>query len=210
MALDPVLHIDTLLKEHGFERVASLQAARAVLIEAGLTNARKQNIAADKRDRVIEVIEARIARYCGQATCLALLEEDGRRPVEVASKSCEVCGGSDIARSVNQMAVDLVAAKRPRLLVVGGSPNAHTQLRTSLTGTGVELETVVGDRPTGAKRAKEMAERADVVVIWANTILDHKVSSVFTGVAPGRTFTCARRSVSALAQEVSRHVRGGA
>ncbi|GMU41913.1 MAG: hypothetical protein AMXMBFR23_27790 [Chloroflexota bacterium] len=207
---DPVLHIDTLLKELGFERVASLQAARAVLIEAGLTNARKQNIAADKRARVVEAVEAGIARYCGQPTCLALLEADGRRPVEVAPRFCEVCGGSDITRAVNRMAQDLVATGRRRLLVVGGSPNAHTQLRTSLAGSGVELDTVAGDRPTGAKRAREMVERADVVVIWANTILDHKVSSVFTGVAPARTFTCARRSVSALAQEVSRHVTGAA
>ncbi|MDA0270347.1 MAG: hypothetical protein O2798_07575 [Chloroflexi bacterium] len=206
MPLEDVLHINTLLKEHGFERVASQQVARAALIEAGLTNSRKQNIAADKRDRVTAIIEERIARVCGAPACLAALDASGRRVVEVASKSCEVCGGSDNTRALNQMSQDLIAAGRPRLLVVGGSPNAHTQLRQSLAGSGVEVETVPGDRPTGSRHARELVDRADVVVIWANTILDHKVSTAFTGVAPEKTFTCARRSVSALAQEVSRHV----
>ncbi len=209
MTTDAVLHIDSLLKEHGFTRVASQQAARAVLVEAGLTNRRKQNIAAEKRERVTAAIEAGIARTCGADACRALLDDDGRVPVEVEPTFCEICEGSDITRAVNQMAADLVAARRTRLLVVGGSPAARTQLRTALAGSGVELDTVVGDRRPGAKRGRELVERADVVVIWATTQLDHTVSGVFTGVAPAKTIVCARRSVSALAQEVSRHVRGG-
>ena len=51
---------------------------------------------------------------------------------------------------------------------------------------------------------------ADVVVIWANTQLDHKVSQPFTTAAPAKTFTCARRGVAALAEEVSRHVQSSA
>ena len=53
-----------------------------------------------------------------------------------------------------------------------------------------------------------MADAADVVVIWANTELDHKVSQPFATAAPGKTITVARRGISALATEVSRHVRG--
>ena len=45
-----------------------------------------------------------------------------------------------------------------------------------------------------------------VVVIWANTQLAHKVSMPFATAAPEKTITVARRSVSALATEVSRHV----
>lgn len=208
MPSEATFPIEALLEELGFARVASKQAARLALIEAGLTNQRKQNMAASKREAAIAAIEERIARVCSAEACRAGLDAGRRRVVEVASEGCEVCGGSDTARATQQMAQDLVATGRMRLLVLGGSPNARTALRNALRGTPVVVEFVEGNRPTGARRAKDLAERADVVVIWANTQLDHKVSVPFQNAAPEKTFTCARRSVSALAEEVSRHVRG--
>lgn len=202
--------IEALLEDLGFVRIASKQLARRALIDAGLTNERKQNMATSKREAAIAAIEERIARVCSAEACRNALDAGGRRTVEVASEGCEVCGGSDTARATQQMAQDLVAAGRTRLLVVGGSPNARTTLRDALRGTRVEVEFVEGHRPTGASRARTLAERADVVVIWANTQLDHKVSVPFQNAAPEKTFTCARRSVAALAEEVSRHVRGRA
>ncbi len=208
MPAEATFPIEGLLEEMGFVRVASKQVARLALIEAGLTNDRKQNMAASKREAAVAAIEERIARVCSAVACRNALDAGGRRVVEVASEGCEVCGGSDIARNVQQMAQDLVAARRTRLLVIGGSPNARTALRNALRGSAVEVEFVEGDRPTGARRAKDLADRADVVAIWANTQLDHKVSQPFATAAPEKTFTCARRSVAALAEEVSRHVRG--
>jgi hypothetical protein len=211
MPPDPTFPIDALLEELGFVRIASKQQARQALIEAGLTNARKQNMAESKREAAAAAIDERIARVCAAEACRNALDVSGpsgpRRVVEVAPEGCEVCGGSDTARAVEQMAQDLVRARRPRLLILGGSPNARTALRNALRGTAVEVEFVEGDRPTGTKRARDLAERADVVVIWANTQLSHKVSQPFATAAPDKTFTVARRSVSALATEVSRHVR---
>jgi len=212
MPAGPTFPIEQLLEELGFVRIASKQTARIALIEAGLTNGRKQNMAIAKRDAAIAAIEERVARVCSAEACRNALDTTGphgpRRVVEVASEGCEVCGGSDTARATQAMVQDLVAAKRTRLLVIGGSPNARTTLRNILRGTPIDLTFVEGDRPTGAKRAKDMAERADVVVIWANTQLDHKTSLPFATAAPDKTFTCARRSVAALAEEVSKHVRG--
>lgn len=211
MPADPTFPIDGLLEELGFVRVASKQQARRALIEAGLTNERKQNMAESKREAAVAAIEERIARVCAAEACRNALDVSGphgpRRVVEVASEGCEVCGGSDTARAAQQMVQDLAASGRSRLLVIGGSPNARTTLRNLLRGTAVEVEFVEGNRPTGAKRAKDLADRADVVAIWANTQLDHKVSMPFQNAAPEKTFTCARRSVAALAEEVSRHVR---
>lgn len=207
MPAEPTFPIEGLLEELGFVRVASKQTARLALIEAGLTNDRKQNMALAKREAAIEAIEERVARVCSAEACRNALDADGRRVVEVTSEGCEVCGGSDTARATQGMVQDLVAAGRTRLLVIGGSPNARTTLRTILRDTPIEVSFVEGDRPTGARRAKDLAERADVVVIWANTQLDHKTSLPFTTAAPEKTFTCARRSVAALADEVSKHVR---
>lgn len=209
MPAERTFPIAALLEELGFVRIASQQHARNALVEAGLTNARKQNMAEAKRQAAIDAIDERIARVCASASCRAALAPADRRVVEVTSEGCEVCHGSDTARATRQMAQDLVAAGRTNLLVIGGSPNARHTLRDALAGSGVDVSFVEGNRPTGAKRARELADAADVIVIWANTQLDHKVSQPFATAAPAKTFTCARRSVSALAGDVSRHVRGG-
>ena len=217
MPVEATFPIDALLEEMGFVRIASKQQARLALMEAGLTNARKNNMAVSKRDAAVAAIEERIARVCAAEACRNALDTSAppgsklpRRVVEVASEGCEVCGGSDTARAMEQMAQDLVRAKRTRLLILGGSPNARTAIRDALRGTPIEVEFVEGDRATGAKRAISLVERADVVVIWATTQLSHKVSIPFATAAPEKTITVARRSVSALATEVSRHVRAKA
>lgn len=207
MPADPTFPIDALLAELGFERVDSRQLARLALIEAGLTNTRKQNMSQSKRDLAIAAIDQRIARTCASATCRAALDASMRRVVEVTPHGCEVCAGSDIARATQQMVADLTATGRTRLLIVGGSPNSRRAIRDAVARTAVEVQFVEGDRPTGARRARDLADGHDVIVIWANTQLSHKVSQPFTTAAPARTFTCARRSVAALAEEVSRHVR---
>ncbi len=206
--------IDALLEELGFVRVASKQRARVALMEAGLTNARKHNMAVGKRDAAIAAIEERIARVCSAEACRNAIDASAppgaslpRRIVEVASEGCEVCGGSDTTRALEQMVQDLVRTKRTKLLILGGSPNARITIRDAMRGTPVEVEFVEGDRATGTKRALALAERSDVIVIWANTQLSHKVSIPFATAAPEKTITVARRSVSALASEVSRHVQ---
>jgi len=214
MPTEPTFPIDALLEELGFVRIASKQQARLALMEAGLTNARKNNMAAGKRDAAIAAIEERIARVCSAEACRNALDASGppgsalpRRIVEVASEGCEVCGGSDTAWALEQMMLDLARSGRTRLLILGGSPNARRAIRDALRGSLIEVDFVEGDRATGTKRALALAERSDVVVIWANTQLAHKVSMPFATAAPEKTITVARRSVSALAMEVSRHVQ---
>ena len=143
--------IAQLLEELGFVRIASAQQARSALIEAGLTNARKQNMALDKRQAAIHAITTRIARVCTAEACKHALPARNRRVVEVISEACEVCHGSDTTRATQQMVQDLVATRRTRLLVIGGSPNARTTLRDAVAGTPVTITFVEGDRPTGEK-----------------------------------------------------------
>lgn len=203
---DATFPIEVLLDELGIRRVASRQLARHALIAAGLTNATKRNMAVGKRDAAAAAIAERLATVCVASACRAALLERGRPVVEVDPAGCEVCGGSDIARATRGMVAALVASRRTRLLVIGGSPNARRALRDAVAGSPVTIAFVEGDRPTGAKRARDLADKADVVVIWANTQLDHKVSQPFATAAPARTFTCARRGVAALADAVAVHV----
>lgn len=206
MPAEATFPIDELLDALGFRRVASKQQARRALIEGGLTNATKRNMAQSKRDAAIAAIAGRLATVCVAPACRSALAAGERRVVEVEPAGCEVCGGSDTARATRGMVAALVAARRTRLLVIGGSPNARRTLRDAVAGSPVSVSFVEGDRPTGTKRARELADAADVVVIWANTQLDHKVSQPFATAAPAKTFTCARRGVAALADAVAVHV----
>jgi DNA-binding LacI/PurR family transcriptional regulator len=139
MPAERTFPIAALLEELGFVRIASQQHARNALVEAGLTNAKKQNMAEAKSQAAIEAIDERIARVCASASCRTALEPVGRRIVEVTSEGCEVCHGSDTARATQQMAQDLVAAGRTNLLVIGGSPNARHALRDAVAGSGVDV-----------------------------------------------------------------------
>ncbi len=206
---DDVIAIATLLSELGFSSPASQRAARRHLEAAGLTNPSKKNIQRSKRDAAEEIIRTHIARSCGAAPCDRVLATSRRAVIAVDSPFCEVCKGSEGERAILEMADALVAAGRPRLLILGGSPGSRTQIRDSLRGRPVEIEFVEGDRPTGEKRARELSAGADVIVIWGGTILDHKVSQPFADLNEysGKRITIAQRGAASLARGVLEHLR---
>ncbi|RJQ13072.1 MAG: hypothetical protein C4558_00680 [Dehalococcoidia bacterium] len=206
---DDVIAIAALLGELGFTAPASQRAARAHIEAAGLTNRTKVNIQRSKREAVEEVVHARIARSCGAPACDRVLASSGRAVIEVESPFCEVCRGSEGERALLQMADAMVAARRTRLLILGGSPASRTQIRESLRGRPIEIEFIEGDRPTGDKRARELSASADIIVIWGGTILDHKVSQPFAdlGEFSAKRITVAQRGAASLARGVIEHLR---
>lgn len=206
---DDVIAIATLLTDLGFVRPTSQRAARKHLEAAGLTNPSKKNIQRSKREAVEDTIRTRVARSCGAAPCNRVLATAGREVIEVDAPFCEVCKGSEGERALLEMADALVAAGRPRLLILGGSPASRTQIRDSLRGRPVDLEFIEGDRPTGEKRARELSAGADVIVIWGGTILDHKVSQPFADLNEysGKRITIAQRGAASLARGVIEHLR---
>lgn len=90
------------------------------------------------------------------------------------------------------------------LLVVGGTPAHHTELKRLLEASGVELRCIDGAaRSPSQKEAWGHLKWADVTVIWASTPLPHKVSTLFTSEPIGRPpLTVARRGIEALCTEV--------
>ncbi|TAK73620.1 MAG: hypothetical protein EPO16_12315 [Dehalococcoidia bacterium] len=206
---DDVIAIATLLTELGFTAAPSQRAARVHLHAAGLTNPTKVNIRRNKRDAAEEIVRTRIARSCGAASCNRVLAASGREVIEVEPSFCEVCRGSEGERALMQMADAMVAARRPRLLVLGGSPASRTQIRETLRGRPIEVEFIEGDRPTGERRARELSASADIIVIWGGTILDHKVSQPFAdlGEFSAKRITVAQRGAASLARSVLEHLR---
>lgn len=206
---DDVIPIATLLAELGFVTPAAQRAARAHIEAAGLTNPSKTNVQRSKRAAIEDAVRARVARSCGAPPCERALATTGRAVIEAEPAFCEVCRGSEGERALLQMADAMVAARRTRLLILGGSPASRTQIRETLRGRPVEVEFVEGDRPTGDKRARELSAGADIIVIWGGTILDHKVSQPFAslGEFSGKRITVAQRGAGSLARGVIEHLR---
>ncbi len=210
MATEPTTSIDALLTEFGCASPESREAARAALQDAGLTNARKQNIAERKRDEAIAVINQRFARVCADARCQRVIQRDPRPKLLVERFACEICRGSTNTAAVEAMAAALVSAGRPRLLVVGGSPNARRELEKLLSGTGVETQLVDGTVAVSSTRADQWVAWADVVVVWGGTQLAHKVSTHFMRPEySSKRLTLATRGIASLSAAVVEHLEGG-
>ena len=210
MTSERSIAIDTLLAELGITTPESREAARRVMQEAGLTNPRKQNIAERKRDEVVALINERFARVCSDARCQRVIARDPRPKILVERIACEVCRGSSNTAAVEAMAAALVDAGRPRLLVVGGSPNARSELEKLLSGTGVETQLIDGTVAVSSTRADQWVAWADVVVVWGGTQLAHKVSTHFMKPEySSKRLTLASRGIASLSAAVVEHLEKG-
>lgn len=195
--------IDELLAGLGLEGGAA-ERARAVLVEAGLTNARKQRISVAKVGRAKAAVNARLARLC--AACAARTDAGPREVVVVAPGACARCGGSDNARALAELADAFRTAGLRRLVVVGGSPSFRAELAG--LGRSIELRLVDGTARRTKPEAKRDVEWADVVAVAGATELAHRVSSLYTDgpQAKGKLVVTARRGLSPIAGEIVRHI----
>lgn len=194
----PDLAIDDVLADLGYAADTARPIARAALEVAGLTSARKQRIAATKLDAVKDLLAARFLLACARATCRAA--GAGRTVLDAAQPTdCGVCGGSENRAAVDRAVAALTARGRRRIVVVGGSPATHEELR-ALVGGRLDLRLVSGTERRTGRDAKADLAWADVVVIWGSTELDHKVSKLYTDARERRVVTCPRRGVAALAE----------
>lgn len=153
-----VIGIDALLAELGYAETGAHLEARHAIEAAGLTNPRKRNILRTKREAVESALAERLALVCGDARCLKLAAADTRPHVRVQRPACQFCGGRPTPTAVREMAAALVDNGRPRLLVVGGSPQSHAELRRLLVGTPVDLRLVEGTVAVSEKRADAWAD----------------------------------------------------
>ena len=189
--------VDELLATFGYAGEVARRAARDVLVAAGLTSGKKRRIDAAKVVAVRGVLERALVPVCRSATCVAAAARlnAGARPVETEANSCAVCGGSENRRAAVRLAASAPGRRRPRLVVVGGSPEARTQL-IGLTRGVADLRLIDGLGRATEDHARTDVAWADVVLIWGSTQLDHKVSNHYSRAA--NAITVPRRGVAAL------------
>lgn len=188
--------------ELGFRSDAAQRDAMAALVAAGLTTGRKARIPAAKLDAVRATLAARFVVACARQPCRTALAADPRTIVDAAQPGdCTICHGSANEPAVDA-AIDAMRARGlARLVVVGGSPATHEELRT-LVAARLQLRVVDGtERRTGSDAKADLAW-ADLVVIWGSTQLDHKTSRLYTAAHADHVVTCGKRGIAALAATI--------
>jgi len=193
------LEIATLLAELGFDTPETAAQARAVLETENLTNPRKSRIDASKRPRIEEALDLLFLPTCGAPQCN--LSAGGRALVKVADPlHCRICHGSSNARGLHGADLAFQQAGISRVLVVGGSPSVHDELRQKAPKSW-DLRIVDGTGKRTMDQARADLKWAQLVLIWGATELDHKVSGLYTRTDDGardRVVIVNRRGIAAL------------
>jgi hypothetical protein len=203
---DDALPLERLLADLGFDTRESQALALDVLAAAGLTRPGKRNISAAKRPAVEAALTTLLVRCCSDERCRAWAAADPARrgAVTVTPAACELCGGSNNRRAARLLLATCERRPVRRILIVGGSPSTAVELRELLPG--LEVRVVEGTNRPDESRALADRGWSDVVVVWATTILDHKLSTLYTKNGP--SLTVARRGVEALCDELRIHLGG--
>lgn len=199
------LEIEAFLEGLGFDTPAALAAARKAIETDGLTRPGRQRMAAAKAPRAHAALVGALVRSCDRPSCRDALARSGRQVAIVSPSSCERCGGSG-ARDAAVRLSDVCAARNGcRLVVLGGSPRAREEIvRLGIRNVSVRLVDGTARRTIDGARAD--ARWADVVVVWASTQLDHRVSQLYADAADGKVLVVSRRGVAAMLDEVAERV----
>lgn len=197
------LDIDELLSELGFVANEASDKAREALYEANLTNPRKSRISLAKRPAVEALLSERFLVTCGNDACDAASR--GREILSVESPDqCSVCSGSANRRTLDTARNRASKVGITRLVVVGGAPGVHTELRR-LKPPEWDVRIIDGTLRRTADQAKSDLLWADLVVVWGSTELDHKVSELYTVHRDPHCVHISRRGLSSLFEAISEH-----
>ena len=126
----------------------------------------------------------------------------------VDKAACSFCGGSKDRAALVEMAHAMAKAKKCRVLVVGGTDAKEREIREK-SSPGIEWRVIEGKTGRPSRYYRDHRAWADLVVIWGSTELSHKVSAHFDGKGDDDVITVRRRGITALADEVTRHLQGG-
>ena len=200
--------IDRWLAEEGYSLPEARAKARAALEAAQLTRPGKRRISDEKAPRMTAVLSERFFRHCGSPECESFARASGRLPVLSPKSSCQRCVGSDNRRAEVSLLEACQAKSVRKIVIVGGSPAVREELGSQL-GSALELRMVDGTERRTSDRAKSDLEWADLVLVWGASELHHKVSTLYTQVAPPlrkKVVHVAKRGVAALLAAAVEHL----
>ena len=201
VSCDRVTEVRDLLVELGYDHPQAAARAVEVLIAAGLLNPKRSALAASKLEACRGALALFFVLLCDHC---ATRSEDTRDRLSVADRRrCERCGGSSNRAAVENAAESFRGRGLRRLVVVGGSPSAHEELRRLWP---LDLRVVDGTERHMGWQARANLDWADLVVVWASTELNHATSGHYTSVRGElrrKVVVAPRRGIEALADAIA-------
>ena len=191
-----------LLSDHGFEG-KDADMALSLLQRLGFTRPGKKRIAVSKTSDVSEALKAEFIRVCRKDACIRGAAGDPRRLVRTNARYCDICGGQDNRRAVDEMLCAMRRGGLKKLLVVGGSPNARQELKR-LCDASCELRFITDEANPTRNRIIPQMDWADMVLVWASTQISHKATVLLRG---PKVITVPKTGITALAHAVRDSLR---
>ena len=154
-----------------------------------------------------QLLEDRLLLSCGAEQCAP--EDDAPQVVvEVPSARCEICGGSNIRAKFRAFVEAAARAELDRIAIVGGSPAYRKKLRSLAADVkGLRLDLISGTQRRPKHKAEADMRRADVLIIWGPTLLDHSTSDNYRpGVGKARLHTVHERGITRMLDEVRQFI----
>ena len=165
------------------------QQVEAFIEELATARQKMRNMEALRRSDMAQITRLRQALESMTDRCTtATKERDTLRrraeqrpaPPPKPSPTLKDSEASELRRAAFKVAAACRDIGISRLVIVGGSPPYHSQLR-ALFGDALSLRLVLGDARRTSKQALSDIAWADVVVIWGGTILSHSTSQLYKG-----------------------------
>lgn len=193
-----------LLRGRGLREGEVEEALLGLLAERGAALAEILTIAAVPP--VQRLLAEAIVLRCAAGDCAA---PAGVVSLIVAPERCEVCGGSDVGRAFATFADACHAGGLSRVVLVGGSPSYRKQLQALYEPPrhDFSLELISGTSRKSERRVRGAARNADLVIIWASTLLDHATSNAYEA-AGARTLTVPHRGIARMLRFVAESLKG--
>ena len=208
------VQVKAVLGELGVEDKAAKKKVRKLLPEHLARLFNHESLNAEQAELLKKEIPERVVLCCGDKGCHDLLSSryEGQEIVLSREPSiCRLCEGSSIIRGLEGMADACGCAGVRHVLVVGGSPASHNELKNN-SPVSIEFRTIQGNVSRSKQRAAEDLGWCDLAVIWAGTILKHEVSNQYGKNNPHHKkpiVIVKRRSVEALCEAVVRFLASG-
>ena len=177
--------------------------AVAALQQAGVISSRpnRTGIASDKEGRVRESLQSAFMWHCRRGDCQREAKAFGKFPLLVDAAACHAPVHSPRNQRLADIALIMQSRNMSNILIVGGTEKYQREL-LSISPDRLSWRFVDGKKVKDARFYQPHKAWAHLIVIWASTPLDHKVSQHFQACNDARVITAPGRGIEAMLQDV--------
>lgn len=194
------------------ERRGLKGADEAAFLIRGLLQTRQldgllERLQADDPDLLRGWLEDRVALLC---SAHAELAPSGRAAITVPPSRCEVCGGSELKRTVRHFVDTCLIHGLTRVSVVGGSPKHHHMLRNLVQHRALRIQLAPSLEQRTPSQVRSDLDNSDVVLLWMRGARP-ELSAQYTSGAGGaaRVLISEQDSLARLLAEAAEQILRG-